>query len=172
VEVIGTRTSRRLKYGGANMKRIYEKEPESCGGLRHHVWMALLTMVLLGIVWLPEPPVSAQLPPRPEPRQPTARPPKLYGAIELHVTSAQPGLWIVVQWQDAFGDWHDVEGWQGTLDEGDLKTWWVDEDDLGKGPFRWDLRQGIGGASVAVSESFYLPQSNGQVVKVEVSLEP
>jgi hypothetical protein len=139
----------------------------------HYVWMALLTMAFLGIFWLLGPVASAQLPPRPEPQQPTATPrPKLYGAIELHVASALPGLWTVVQWQDAFGEWHDVEGWQGTLDEGDLKKWWVAEDDLGKGPFRWDLRQGIGGASMAVSELFYLPQSNGQVVSVEMSLAP
>jgi hypothetical protein len=24
----------------------------------------------------------------------------------------------VVQWQDAFGDWHDVDGWRGHLDAG------------------------------------------------------
>jgi hypothetical protein len=93
-------------------------------------------------------------------------------AIELTVESAPAGLWTVVQWQDALGGWHDVEGWRGTLDEGDKKTWWVDKADYAKGPFRWVVYQGQGGDLLGTSESFYLPSGHGQIVTVEVSLAP
>ncbi len=79
------------------------------------------------------------------------------------------GLWTIVPWQDALGGWHDVQGWQGTLD-GYQKLWWVAEDDFGTGPFRWALYQGKGGALLAVSESFYLPGLTNETV--EVSLGP
>ena len=46
-------------------------------------------------------------------------------------------VWTIVQWQDAQSDWHDVTGWQGTLDTNNTKTWWVGEEELGTGPFCW-----------------------------------
>jgi hypothetical protein len=96
------------------------------------------------------------------------------GFIELHVQAVQvpAGVWTVVQWQDAFGGWHDVEGWQGTLDAGDQKVWWVADKDFSTGPFRWVVYQGQGGPSLVASESFYLPAVSGERVRVEVSLGP
>jgi hypothetical protein len=118
------------------------------------------------------------LPPSPQPTPPG-------GTIELHVRFPQTWLWAtvhwqemwtVVQWQDDEGRWHDVEGWQGTLDElqdGEgKKTWWVAKADLGKGPFRWVVTQGPGGARLAVSEAFHLPTRIGETVAVQVSLTP
>jgi hypothetical protein len=99
---------------------------------------------------------------------PVLKPPET--TIELAVDPALAGLWTVVQWQDRLGGWHDVEGWQGTLDADGKKTWWVDKTDLGKGPFRWKIVQD--GELLAASESFYLPGSRGEVVKVSVSLVP
>ena len=74
----------------------------------------------------------------------------------------------MVQWQDAFGAWHDMEGWQGTFDEGNKKTWWVAKADFGKGPFRWTVTQRC--KMLASSEAFYLPTVTGQVVNVSMSL--
>jgi hypothetical protein len=56
--------------------------------------------------------------------------------IEL-VAPGQAGAWSVVQWQDSVGNWHDVEGWRGTLDSQGVIRWWVDAKDFGTGPFRW-----------------------------------
>ena len=74
-----------------------------------------------------------------------------------------------------------MQGWQGTLDRVEAedgsdvvgyKTWWVGEDDLGKGPFRWLVYQSEGGRLLATSEPFDLPGSGGATVVVEVSLAP
>jgi hypothetical protein len=92
--------------------------------------------------------------------------------IVLHIPSAPAGLWTIVQWQDSVGSWHDIEGWQGMLDDGDQKAWWLAADLFGKGPFRWLVYQGQGGKLLAQSELFYLPHSVGETVKIEVSLVP
>ena len=132
------------------------------------ILLASVVGVLLLAAW---PPSSAlALPPRPTP-EPKSIPRLLAGAyIELHVSSAPAGLWTVVQWEDAFGDWHDVEGWRGTLDTDDNKVWWVDKSDLGKGPFRWVVTQN--GELLATSESLYLPESVGETVEVLIVLPP
>jgi hypothetical protein len=85
-------------------------------------------------------------------------------------------LWTVVQWQDREGNWHDVEGWQGTPDgivdgEG-RKTWWLSRKLCGQGPFRWVIYTARGGEPLATSEPFYLPSAPGQSVRVEVELKP
>ena len=126
----------------------------------------------------------ADLPPRPTP-QPTSAVPKpapTGGLIELHVQFPEAisyqwqELWTVVQWQDEWGYWRDVAGWQGTLDsvaEGaGAKTWWVAEEDLGGGPFRWRVYRSAGGWLLVQSDEFYLPTRKGQAVAVAVTLEP
>jgi hypothetical protein len=70
-------------------------------------------------------------------------------AIEL-VAPAHPGAWSVVQWQDINGNWQDVDGWRGSLNEAGSRRWWVAAKDLGTGPFRWVVGE-------AVSEPFNLP---------------
>ena len=63
-----------------------------------------------------------------------------------------------------------MDGWQGTLDEGDQKMRWLAPDLFGKGPFRWLVYQGERGKLVATSDSFYLPYAEGEKLWVEVSL--
>jgi hypothetical protein len=88
-------------------------------------------------------------------------------------------LWTEVQWQDDKGEWHAVDGWRGTLDrviekEGVIigqKTWWVAEDALGTGPFRWQVYQDEGGRLLTTSNPFDLPGSDGSTVTLKVPLE-
>jgi hypothetical protein len=81
-------------------------------------------------------------------------------------------LWTVVQWQDERGVWHDVESWQGSLDEFSddvgTKIWWAAKSDLSKGPFRWMIYQDKGGRLLEQSSEFYLPTFVGERVVVEV----
>lgn len=124
--------------------------------------------------------------PVPTPIPPTPRPPT-GGSIELHVQFPEAWswsqvhwqeLWTIVEWQDDKGKWHNVEGWQGTLDdvsidEDDLvwgkKMWWVAVGDLGKGPFRWAIYRDKEGRLLGRSEVFYLPGSTNAIEHVEVT---
>jgi len=133
----------------------------------------------------PAQPTKQALPDRPTP-EPGTRPDSKSrvldgGFIELQVQlnrawtpmeQSWQELWTVVQWQDHVGGWQDVEGWQGTLDgvDGDVarKVWWVSDDDLGTGPFRWVVYQGRDGDLLIRSESFDLPRQPGEVVVVDV----
>jgi hypothetical protein len=85
-------------------------------------------------------------------------------------------VWTVVQWRDARGDWHSVDGWRGTLDKimstVGRKIWWVYRRDLGKGPFRWLVYDRAGGKLQATSQPFNLPGRSGQIVRVQVELGP
>jgi hypothetical protein len=118
---------------------------------------------------------AAEAPPLPKPTGGFIR---LY--VQLPETWPWPyrwqDLWTVVQWKDQWGSWHDISGWQGMLDEVEgsegKKLWWVANAYLGKGPFRWQVTQGRGGRLLATSEEFYLPETTGDVVRVEVALAP
>ena len=120
---------------------------------------------------------SAMLPPRPT-AVPSATPSptptpdvdeseEIGATIELRARGMPADAWTIVQWQDAQGDWHDVEGWQGTLDE-DVKRGWVAPADFRKGPFRWAIYQTEGGTLLATSSSFDLPESPHQIVSISV----
>ncbi len=72
-------------------------------------------------------------------------------------------------------------GWQGGLNDIVIgedrefvgkQVWWVAEEDLGRGPFRWLVYKGEEGKLLATSEPFYLPDSSGGAVTVEVSPVP
>jgi hypothetical protein len=89
--------------------------------------------------------------------------------IQLTVQPAQPGLWALVQWRDAGGIWHNVDGWQGGVDAG-LQRWGVFPREFGRGPFRWVLFDGPKGRLLKTSASFYLPTKDEEVVKVSISL--
>jgi len=136
--------------------------------------------------WTPGPPLTKTPVPTSTPLPPSV---PAGGLIELRVPLTPPALrdiiswqslWTVVQWQDAWGEWHDVEGWQGTLDtvavgeNGEIvgqKLWWVATADLGKGPFRWLVYESERGKRLSASETFYLPDSKGETAPVEVSLD-
>jgi hypothetical protein len=64
-----------------------------------------------------------------------------------------------------------MDGWQGTLDEGDQKMWWLAPDLFGKGPFRWLVYQSTRGEKLlAASDSSYLPDAEGEKLWVEMPL--
>jgi hypothetical protein len=161
---------------------------------------AFLALISLLLTWPPPPTqASPELPPReaPAPAQPPGDdqedsqpngahivlqvlsvPDGDHGAPE-EVQSAPDGVWTMVQWQDSAGGWHDVDGWQGTPDDKDQKTWWLAPDLFGKGPFRWLVYRGVsrgpdrdlnGDRLIATSESFYLPNSPGEKLQFQVSL--
>ncbi|MCP5098728.1 MAG: hypothetical protein GY943_24520 [Chloroflexi bacterium] len=94
---------------------------------------------------------------------------------ELHW---QEDLWHVVQWHDHDKTWRDVDGWQGSLDSiAQENGWigqkelWIDEGDLGAGPFRWMVYDG-NGRVMATSPEFYLPGDVTGFVEVDLGLEP
>jgi hypothetical protein len=121
------------------------------------------------------PPPRATLTPSPMPL-PTLTPTPVSSTgtyIELRLPTDNINLWTVVQWQDGVGNWHDVEGWRGTLDfindhKGD-KVWWVLPYSYGDGPCRWLVYDHPDGNILATSHSFYLPGADRHVV-VEVVL--
>ncbi len=162
--------------------------------LARPVITATIVCILLTAVLLPPAAQAAPpaLPPRPTPPSPTSQS-RLYtaGFIELRFRTTPEEIWRVghwqelwtaVQWQDILGKWHNVEGWQGTFDEFNHdedsnmcegnKVWWVVQANFGKGPFRWVVYQSQGGKPLAQSESFYLSDSTGKALSVEVSHVP
>ncbi|MDX1688329.1 MAG: hypothetical protein R3248_10130 [Candidatus Promineifilaceae bacterium] len=113
---------------------------------------------------------TQDLPPRPS--TPTPQPPILGAFITLRAWNAPVDAWTAVQWQDGLGDWHDVDGWRGHLDdsEGQEKIWWVAPEDFGTGPFRWLVYGEERDELLAASGGFYLPSRPGEVVIVDVLL--
>jgi hypothetical protein len=142
-------------------------------------WIAItgvMISLLLLLAWAPLPTQAGpELPPRatptPTPRagDDRDRQQPIGAFLQLHVQGAPDGVWAVVQWQDSAENWHDVEGWRGTLDAGQ-KTWWVAQRDFGKGPFRWAVYQGQGGELLATSNVFNLPSFAEEVKRVELSI--
>jgi hypothetical protein len=144
-------------------------------------------VIVLGLIFLPmqAQAAPAALPPRPTPVTPTVMPtipvPAVSSgggaSIQLRVKAASNlAVWTELQWQDGVGGWHMVEGWRGQLDSISnsvgLKTWWVAPADLGKGPFRWQVFQSVGGKRLATSAPFNLPAVNRTLVAVDVALAP
>lgn len=138
---------------------------------------------VLGAVFAPMQAQAATsaLPPRPTLVTPTV--PALVvsssngASIQLSVKAANSwALWTEVQWQDALGGWHTVDGWRGGLDSISsgvgLKTWWVAPTDFSKGPFRWQVYRGKGDSLLATSTTFNLPTANRTTVAVSVTLTP
>ena len=118
---------------------------------------------------------AENLPPRPATPTPDAaeEASALRGAfITLHAWNAPVDAWTVVQWQDALGGWHDVDGWRGHLDDsaGAEKRWWVAPKDFKTGPFRWLVYGEKGGELLGTSANFYLPSRSAEVVGVDVVL--
>ncbi len=112
---------------------------------------------------------TTNLPPRPTP---SANVPAGDSYILLHTDAAPSGAWSIVEWKDAAGDWHVVDGWQGTLDEGGVKRWWVAPTDRGKGPFRWVVYERPGGHVWGTSAEFMLPTRNHWTTVIKVPAMP
>lgn len=118
----------------------------------------------------------------------SSNPAKDGGRIQLHAQFSQAwpwnelhwqSLWTVVQWYDADGNWHVVDGWQGNLDTIEQKEagwvgqkeWWAGAEILGSGPYRW-LVYRQDGQLLATSDAFALPDVPGGLIIVELLLEP
>ena len=124
-----------------------------------------MTIVVIGLAFallMVVTPVSqAGLPPRPTPTPVPSTAP-VGATIRLQTTV---GAWSVVQWQDVNGDWHNVDGWRGSVADGSVQ-WWVAEKDFDTGPFRWAMYQSDGSELTAASEAFYLPAGVNQTLDI------
>ncbi len=116
--------------------------------------------------------ITAALPPRPTVEPTKTKQPGAY--IQLQLSGAvvgTEGVWTIVQWVDNFGEWHDVTGWQGTVELDNTQTWWVAPDDMGSGPFRWRVLSSPTGSVLATSDEFMLPDQTRVVQAVPVVVE-
>ena len=138
--------------------------------------LALTVMTIL--IGLTRPPLitQADLPPlnTPTPQRDSGRDRDRAKApiahIELQAQSAPIGAWSVVQWQDSDGNWHDVEGWRGSLSDGGFQRWAVERKDFNTGPFRWQVRQSLTDPALGSSDPFSLPAEANQTLRVTVDL--
>lgn len=132
---------------------------------------AFITALLLFIAFgarLVEP---AALPPRPTVEPIQANEPYEGGIIELRVGGMTAPLWSEVEWQDASGNWHTVDGWRGTVAMTQRLQWWVGAENLGEKTFRWRVYDAPAGDLLATSETFDLPAHNLQRVIVPIALD-
>lgn len=152
------------------------------------IGLALTPVMVQALPPRPEPEATETPSPTPAPKAAGRRPDGGYIALHVQFPSGWPwhtthwqDLWTTVQWQHPDGSWRVVEGWQGTLDdiaieENDAivgrKTWWVSEDHLGQGPFRWVIARPGDDEPLATSESFTLPAAPKRTTNVEVALTP
>ena len=151
------------------------------------IWIALMVTLLLVLLWAVQPvstvEAGAGLPNRDTPTPKTSsddsdddKDDKPIGAsIELHVQNLQvqnatAGVWSVIQWQDSAGNWHNVDGWQGTLDANGFRYWWVAQKDFGTGPFRWLVTQSQDGPMLGKSAPFNLPLKANEIKQIKVLL--
>lgn len=142
-------------------------------GLLNYRVIVLLIMGLVSLFLAATMPGSIRaLPPRPTVEPAKAK--KLPGAtIRLQVsgvTVGTAGVWTKIQWVDASGDWHDVDGWQGTVEPDGTQTWWGGPEHMGAGPFRWLVLSAQDGDVLAMSDSFHLPDINRTVTVVVVAV--
>lgn len=88
-------------------------------------------------------------------------------------------VWMVIEWYDNQGTWYPVAGWQGNLDaiaQGEVgwvgtKEWWVGQENLGTGPFRWQIYEYPGGPLLVSSEPFNLPEAPNTTLVLQPILQ-
>ncbi len=79
--------------------------------------------------------------------------------IILHSNASDGDDWVVVEWLAGDGNWYQVDGWRGHISNGQL-MWWVANENLGQGPFRWVVYQNDSETELLkTSDSFFLPDS-------------
>lgn len=94
------------------------------------------------------------------------------GDLDFSSVPLKQESWSVVQWQAGDGSWVDVQGWQGSFYADAAANllfveWWVGEEILGQGPFRWVIFADKSRAQqLSITDSFYLPKSNLESVVV------
>ncbi len=82
--------------------------------------------------------------------------------IILQSSSADGDDWVVVEWLAGDGNWYQVDGWRGHISNGQL-MWWVANENLGQGPFRWVVYANDSEAEqLQTSEPFSLPASQNE----------
>ena len=157
-----------------------------------YMFATALILATLALGAAPSQPALAKplgLPPRPLPGcqyglgldvatfrlPPIVCPPPPEASITLTVVNAPAGAWTAVQWSVPGGTtWYNVETWVGPLDQAQY-GWmphWVDRKDYGTGPFRWvvyDKDPSQGGGIWAVSDPFYFPTRDGQMVWTQIT---
>ena len=137
--------------------------------------LSILTILLVPFLLAFSAPnsITAGLPPRPTPEPVKSKHPGAYIELQLSgATVGSDGVWTIVQWVDEFGEWHDVAGWQGTVELDGSQTWWVAPDDMGKGPFRWQVYASQNGDLLATSDEFVLPEERRFVLIIPVEVAP
>lgn len=87
--------------------------------------------------------------------------------IRLVVDAEYKGAWSLVQWQGGDGVWHDVSGWLGQIENGQVQ-WRVLPKDYDSGPFRWIVLDQPGGEILAASASFRLPNAEKPLLEIPV----
>jgi hypothetical protein len=136
---------------------------------------AILFVGLLAWTMWPAPVAEASLPARSTPTPASSKAKDKDGDapigawLELQAAGTLAEEWSGVQWQTSTGAWENVDGWQGMLDETGRCRWWVAAKDFGSGPFRWVITRGKGGPVLGTSESFHLPASANETVRVVIS---
>ncbi len=148
---------------------------------KHLLEKVVLFVAVTALLLVVAMPVDAALPPRP-PRPPHITPTPAPvsqisnvsavdgGFIRLAIAVPKPALSAVVQWQDSTGKWHNVNGWRSNLAHISVR-WWVNPGDFGKGPFRWVVYEQSQENIIAVSDMFFLPESEQHVVNVYITLQ-
>ena len=154
-------------------------------------WLFFVLLIVGAALSLPSSPTAASgFPPRPtatptptaEPSLPTPKPSPTAKPISssesesqsgafiyLHVPSPPADLQTVVQWQDGLGEWHDIEGWRGTLNESNFIVWWVAPGDLGAVWYRWQVYT-ADGRIATTSDAFSLPSQANQTLHILITL--
>lgn len=131
--------------------------------------VGLAGLLLAALIAIQTPHAVQALPIRPEPTE--CKTPIKGGFIELAVDGATSEVWTAVQWQDPHtGDWHLVDGWRGSTNADHEVRWYVGQDDLGSGPFRWLVYDAHDGNMLITSDLFDLPEQSGQTIAVSVTL--
>jgi hypothetical protein len=116
--------------------------------------------------------IVTALPPRPTVAPVSGNTPGASIQLQIEgVTVGTEGVWTAIQWVDGFGDWHTVDGWQGTVELDGTQTWWVAPEDLDTGPFRWQVFDEQGGMLLATSDSFNLPERERTRMVVPIDVE-
>ena len=135
------------------------------------LWLSLIVLMLGTAVTLAGLPTPAQAGSSLPPRKPTSTPgpdkedKSNHSPVGAYIELQAPGgSWAAVQWQDSAGNWHEVEGWRGSLPAS--ARWWVAAKDFGKGPFRWAVTQEPGGRVLGLSAPFYLPGAANETLGV------
>ena len=142
--------------------------------------LLILIILSIGILFLtttPATPAFAVIPTRvpatdlPPPTPVATTIPKLpVATIRLRIQGVvSVPLISVVQWQDAQGNFRDVEGWRGSVTNGQT-VWWVEAKDWGSGPFQWVVYAADSHEPIATSKPFQLPSVAGERLEIVLAV--